>query len=93
MEASRGVEVDDFVLIKRSDLEDLIDKVIGRQLEPLRQVLLCPPDETIISDHEAARRLGRSVATLRRMKRDGRISTVPTANGLAVRVCDLDDAI
>ncbi len=85
--------MDEFVLIKRSDLEDLIDRIVSRRIEPLRDVLLKVPDETIIPDAEAAKRLGKSIATLRRMKRDGRITTVPTPTGLAVRVCDLEDAI
>lgn len=77
-------------------IEETIELAVASQIAPLRQQLaeihaaiLHKPDETVLSDDEAAKLKNVSVSTLRRMKSDGRIKSIRTPKGRMVRVCDL----
>ena len=76
-------------VIEVGDLEALIDGIVERRLQPLVDSILNKPDETILADEDAAQRKGVSVSTLRRMKQDGRVGSIPTPRGRLCRVCDL----
>jgi hypothetical protein len=81
--------MDDLVVIPRSDLEAMLDNIIERKLKPLREKILHEPDETVLSDGDAALRLHVSVSTLRRMKKNREIGYIATPKGRMVRVCDI----
>lgn len=83
-------------------IEDIIEQSVFRAVSPLAkqieemrheiQVLMRPRDETPLKDEDAARRIGVGVATLRRMKTDGRMDTVKTrTDKKVVRVCDIEE--
>jgi hypothetical protein len=80
----------ELIQVERGELEAMLNAILDNKLKDIREAVLYVPDTTILSDEEAARRLGKSVSTLRRMKRDGRIKSLPTPKGLVVRVCDLE---
>jgi len=67
-----------------AELEPIIRRVVREELAEAQKV-----DTTPLSDEQVAQRLHRSVATIRRMKKDGRLNSIPTARGRVVRVCDL----
>jgi len=73
-----------------SEIEAIVRRVMSEELKPIREKLLFAPDETVISDEEAAKRKNVSVSTLRRMKVDGRIHSIPTPKGRMCRVCDVE---
>jgi excisionase family DNA binding protein len=82
---------DELVIIKRSDLAALIRGIMHEELRDLRAVAIRPINTTLVSDEEVASRMHVSVSTVRRMKRDGRLNSVPTAKGRMVRVCDIEE--
>ena len=82
-------------------IDEQIEQSIFRAVKPLVeqikemrheiQILMTPKDETPLKDQDAADRLGVGVATLRRMKGDGRIGTAKTrTKQKVVRVCDIE---
>jgi excisionase family DNA binding protein len=81
----------EIIQIERRALEAMIRGILGEELKDLKAAVLYQPDTTPVSDDEAAERLHTSVSTVRRMKKDGRLNSVPTAKGRLVRVCDVED--
>jgi hypothetical protein len=77
-------------VIETNELEAMLESILARRLKPLEDRILYEPDTTILSDDEAAKRRGVSIATLRRMKQDGRIKSIQTPRGRMVRVCDVE---
>jgi hypothetical protein len=78
-------------------IEETIELAVQRAVAPLHteiaeiKAAVCyRPDETIISDDTAAKMKGVSIATLRRMKVDGRVNSVATHRGRMCRVCDVE---
>jgi DNA-binding transcriptional regulator YiaG len=77
-------------LIETNELEAMLESILARRLKPLEDKILYAPDETHLSDEEAATRKGVSVATLRRWKASGKIKSIPSVRGRVVRVCDVE---
>lgn len=78
-------------VLDKNDLREMLSpimdelRILRRQVETLTH----RPDETVLSDQEAATRLGISVSTLRRKKKKEEIPSILTTKGRMVRVCDL----
>jgi hypothetical protein len=79
----------ELITMPKEEFARMLDEALEAKLKPIRDKILHVPDETILSDDDAAQRLGVSVATLRRMKVDGRLHSIPTPRGRVVRVCDI----
>jgi hypothetical protein len=79
------------VTISADELSLMIRGIVAEELRPIREKILYEPDETIICDEEAARLIGKSVSTLRRLKAAGKIGHVKTANGRMCRVVDCEE--
>jgi hypothetical protein len=78
------------VNISKDDLAAMVRGIFADELSAIRAVILHRPDETLISDDEAAKLKGVSIATLRRMKADGRVNSVQTPRGRMCRRCDVE---
>ena len=63
-----------------SQLEPLLRRIVREELAALAK-----EDTTPLTDHQVAKRLGRSVSTVRRMKADGRINSASLPSGRATR--------
>jgi hypothetical protein len=84
-----GMEaMEDFVFIKRGDLIATLSGLLDEKLKPL---LTPPPDTTPLSDKEVAERLGKSISTVTRWKRNNKLKTIGTPSGRMVRACDLTE--
>jgi hypothetical protein len=79
--------MEDLIIVKRSEWESTLSRILDEKLKPL---LTPPPDTTPLSDSEVAKRLGRSISTVTRWKRNGKLKTVRTPVGRMVRACDLE---
>lgn len=80
-------------IIDKTDLDNAVAPILDEIRELRRQLdrILNRPDETVLTDKTAAAKIKKSVATLQRMKTDGRIGYVNTAVGRMCRVCDVEN--
>jgi transcriptional regulator with XRE-family HTH domain len=84
-----GMEVmEDLIIVKRSEWESTLSRILDEKLKPL---LTPPPDTTPLSDKEVAERLGKSISTVTRWKRNNKLKTIGTPSGRMVRACDLTE--
>lgn len=79
----------ELIQISKQELSAMLDDALERKLKPIREKILHEPDETILSDERAARRLRVSVSTVRRWKKSGEVGSVSTPRGRMCRVCDI----
>jgi hypothetical protein len=77
------------VTMRAEELAAMIEEVVARRLKPIEDKILHVPDTTQVSDEEAANMKGVSVSTIRRMKKDGRLTSIDTPRGRVCRICDL----